>query len=211
MRSIYNEEIDLVWSNYENLINRLGFYKMLETSDEELQQIFTMKYKDLYYQVKNANIDKGKTKGEVRYSILKLRRLIAVWYNHKVWEMNSGIHYSYRDGHKQFPRFDRQNPDVIPSIKTIHKLQAKVLHQYIEDHNSRVDELRQKGSKDGAKTPRYICNLRDLRTYLIAECKMDTDTATYFTKLYGSVVATKEVNDFSNQTEQFGTPEEIIF
>ena len=59
MRSIYNEEIDLVWSNYENLINRLGFYKMLETSDEELQQIFTMKYKDLYYQVKNANIDKG--------------------------------------------------------------------------------------------------------------------------------------------------------
>ena len=40
---------------------------------------------------------------------------------------------------------------------------------------------------------------------------MDTDTATYFTKLYGSVVATKEVNDFSNQTEQFGTPEEIIF
>ena len=213
MRSIFKEEIDIVWDNYDYLIRTLGFYKMVESSTQELQKLFTLKYKDLYFQVKNSNFAKGKTKNEVGYSILKLRRLIAVWNKNNIWKMNSGIHYSAKDTRNQFPKFDRQNPDVIPTERTIQRLQAKVLHQYIENHNNRVDELiANKQLDDNGKKPRYITNLRDLRLCLMSECKLDEELASELTRKYANVVAHKEVNDFSNQTDEINiADDEIVY
>lgn len=210
MRSIFKEEIDIVWDNYDYMIKTLGFYKMVQTPAEELQKIFTMQYRDLYYQVKENNIAKGKSRGQISYSILKLRRLIALWNKNNIWKMNSQIHYSYRDANNQFPKFDRQNPDIIPTVKTIQRLQAKVLHQYIENHNQKVDEQIANKSFEG-KRPRYIRNLRDLRLCLMSECRLDEALASELTKKYADVVANKEVNDFSTQIEEISLDDQIVY
>ena len=79
--------------------------------------------------------------------------------------------------------------------KTIKRMQAKCLHQFIEDYNANYIKNVQQGK---SKTP-YIRNLRDLRNVLMTHADMNEIEANQIIKLYGSVVAKKEVNDFSNE------------
>ena len=74
-------------------------------------------------------------------------------------------------------------------------MQAKCLHQFIEDYNANYVKNVQQGK---SKTP-YIRNLRDLRNVLMTHADMNEIEANQIIKLYGSVVAKKEVNDFSNE------------
>lgn len=209
MRSIFKDEIDIVWDNYNYIINTLGFHKMIESTPQELQDLFTLNYKDLYFQVKKANEEKGRTKSEISYNILKLRRLITLWARNKIWGLDVNITFSCHDINNQFPKFGRQNPKITPSEKTIQRLQAKVLHQYIEDHNQRVDEILASRSYTNEK-PRYITNLRDLRNCLMSECKIDKELANKLTKQYKNIVAHREVNDFSTQVGQDETFDDNI-
>ena len=91
MRSVLNEEMDVVWDNYEKRIKELGFKNMMLSSQRDLMNYFTLNFKNLYYQVKYKNQDLGKSRGEVRYSILKLRRLVALWVKINVWPVDGGI------------------------------------------------------------------------------------------------------------------------
>ncbi|MBQ3494978.1 MAG: hypothetical protein IJA69_06130, partial [Clostridia bacterium] len=179
-------------------------------SEYELQDLFTMPYKELYYHVKNTNLEKGKTRGQVSYSVLKLRRLVAVWNRGKVWDVDCNIDYSYRDANNQFPKFDKQNPQIIPTIKTVQRLKAKALHNYIEAYNKNVDKILEEKSYVGQK-PRYIRNLRDLRLCLMSDCKFGEAKASEITKKYGAIIAKKEVHDFSNEINEPEQGEEIVF
>ncbi|MDY2695718.1 MAG: hypothetical protein SOV27_00970 [Eubacteriales bacterium] len=195
MRSVLNEEMDVVWDNYEKRIKELGFKNMMLSSQRDLMNYFTLNFKNLYYQVKYKNQDLGKSRVEVRYSILKLRRLVALWVKSNVWAVDGGINYSANDKRREFPLFRCQRPNIIPMPKTIKRMQAKCLHQFIEDYNANYVKNVQQGK---SKTP-YIRNLRDLRNVLMTHADMNEIEANQIIKLYGSVVAKKEVNDFSNE------------
>ena len=199
MRSVFKDEMDLIWTNYERIIKQIGFKGMMLSSQLDLIQKFTLNYKNLYFQVKDINEYLGKTREEISYAELKLRRLIALWKNGNVWKIEGGISYKSSDKYQQFPLFNCQRPGIVPMPKTITKLQAKCLHQYIEDYNQKSV---QDASFAKGKT-RYIRNLRDLRNVLMAQEKMDEKTANKIIKLYGSAVAKKEVNDFSNDSIDF--------
>lgn len=195
MRSVLNEEMDIVWENYERKIKELGFKNMMLTPQKELMQYFTLNFKNLFYQVKYRNQDLGKSRAEVSYSILKLRRLVALWVKSNVWVVDGGISYSLKDKRNEFPLFRCQRPNIVPMPKTIKRMQAKCLHQFIEDYNENYEQNKQQGK---SKTP-YIRNLRDLRNVLMTKADMTELEANQIIRLYGSVVAKKEVNDFSNE------------
>ena len=119
MRSVLNEEMDVVWDNYEKRIKELGFKNMMLSSQRDLMNYFTLNFKNLYYQVKYKTQDLGKSRGEVRYSILKLRRLVALWVKSNVWAVDGGINYSANDKRREFPLFRCQRPNIVPMPKTI--------------------------------------------------------------------------------------------
>lgn len=195
MRSVLMDEMDLIWKNYEERIKELGFKNMMLMSQKELMEHFRLNYKNLYYQVKYRDEDLGKTRQETSYSQLKLRRLIALWVKSNVWIIEGGVSYSLKDKRNEFPLFNSQRPGIIPMPKTIKKLQAKCLHQFIEDYNSNYayNKFMLRG-----KT-KYISNLKDLRNVLMTKENFTEEQANNIIKLYGSVVAKKEVNDFSNE------------
>lgn len=199
MRSVLNEEMDLIWDEYAKKISELGFKKMMTTPISELQSIFTLNYKDLFYLVKDINLELGKTRDEIRYSELKLRRLMAIWQKNGIWAVDGGISYSKNDPRNQFPMFASQRPDIVPTIKTIAKLKAKCLHQFIVDFNANYQQNLLAKSKT-----KVIKNLRDLRNVLMAYEDMDETTANSIIKLYGSAVAKKEINDFSSESIYLG-------
>ena len=195
MRSVFNEEIDIVWENYESRIQKLGFRKMMLMSQRSLMEYFTLNYKNLYFQVKHRNEKLGKTRKEVSYSILKLRRLIALWIESDVWKVEGGVSFTATDRYKQFPMFSCQRPDIIPMPKTIKRLQAKCLNQFILDYN----EICKKYSSASRSKVKAIHNLRDLRNVLISTQGFSEQESNQVIKMYGSVVAKREVNDFSNE------------
>lgn len=195
MRSVLMDEMDLVWENYEKKIQELGFKNMMLMSQKELMEHFRLNYKNLYFLVKHRDEELGKTRQQTSYSQVKLRRLIALWSKSNVWAIEGGISYSPNDKRKEFPLFKCQRPGIIPMPKTIKKLQAKCLHQFIEDYNSNYayNKFMVRG-----KT-KYISNLKDLRNVLMTKENFTEVEANNIIKLYGSVVAKKEVNDFSNE------------
>ncbi|MBE7074572.1 MAG: hypothetical protein E7376_01130 [Clostridiales bacterium] len=195
MRSVLNEEMDIIWYNYGKTIEQLGFKKMMFSSCEELQKLFTLNYKDLFNQVKSMNQKVGKSRQEVSYSILKLRRLMALWQKNKVWVVDGGISYSNGDVYNEFPNFASQNPKVIPSVVTIKKLQAKAIHKYIKDYNANYA----RNVFFGRSHIKVIRNLRDLRNVLVAHERLSDATANSIVRLYSEIVAKKEVSDFSNE------------
>ena len=177
MRNIYDEELNILWNNYNDIINKVGFYSMLEDSTKSLQEKFTLLYKQLYFQVKTEN--SWKPENEMKYNLLKLRRLLGLWQSNDIINIEGGVHYSDRDVYRQFPLYAMQNPRVVPTIKTINKLRVKALIGYVEEKN--------------------IKDLRSLRGHLVRVLKIDSDTATFLTKLYGKMQAKKEINDFSQK------------
>lgn len=177
MRNIYDEELDILWDNYNDILNKVGFYSMLEDNTKSLQEKFTLLYKQLYFQVKEAN--SWKPKNEMKYNLLKLRRLLAIWNNSEIIQLEGDIHFSEKDKNHQFPLFSMQNPKVVPTIKTINRLRIKALVGYVEEKN--------------------IKDLRVLRWHLMKYLKIDERKATFLTQLYRKMQAKKEINDFSQK------------
>ena len=195
MRSVFNEEMDVIWANYEATIKKLGFRAMMLASVPTLQKLFELDYRDLFYQVKDCAKYQGKSKQEISYSILKLRRLMALWQKSNVWTVEGGITYKPNDKYGDFPLFQCQTPVITPTEKTIKRLQAKCLHQYIENYNANVAH----NIVNGRSKVHYIRNLRDLRNVLMAHERISEVVVNDIIKLYGSVEAKKEVNDYSNE------------
>ncbi len=178
MRNIYEEELDILWDNYNNLMDIIGFDTVLTASTEELQNKFALKYKQVHYQVKEVN--SWKPRNVMKYNLLKLRRLFAIWRENNVVLIEGGILYSDRDTYKQFPKYNRQNPTVYPTEKTINKLRVKALVGYVEE--------------------KQLKDLRSLRASLIRGLGLDNDTANFLTRLYGKMQARSEVNKFSEKS-----------
>lgn len=195
MKSILDDQMKLIWHNYEKRMKELGFKAMMLTPQAELMKAFTLNYKNLYYQQFHVCSYKKLNRGETSYAQLKLRRLIAVWAKSNVWKIEGGIKYKAKDKYQQFPLFGCQRPNIIPMPKTIKRMQAKCLNQYIEDYNEKcADE-----SFVSRSSVTYIANLRDLRNVLIKHEGLDEETANKLVKLYSSTIAKREVNDFSNE------------
>ncbi len=179
MRNIYDEELDILWDNYNDIMDKVGFDSMLTASTETLQNEFALKYKQVHYQVKEAN--SWKPRNVMKYNLLKLRRLFAIWKENNVVLIEGGISYSERDVYKQFPRYNRQNPTVYPTVKTVNKLRVKALVGYVEEKN--------------------IKDLRSLRASLMRGLGLDNDTANFLTRLYGKMQARSEVNNYSEKSD----------
>lgn len=196
MRSVYNEEMDIIWANYEKIIQQIGFRAMMLATYPTLQRIFELDFKDLYYQVKNASSKQGRSRQEISYSILKLRRLVAMWEQSNVWKVEGGITYKEKDKYHHFPLFQKQIPHIVPTEKTLKYMQAKCLHQYIANYNANCDKNRLSGRSKVA----YIRNLRDLRNVLISHEQIAEVVVNDIIKLYGNNAGVnKEVNDFSSE------------
>lgn len=195
MKSVLSDQMDLIWYNYEKRMKKLGFKAMMLTPQSELIKAFTLNYKNLYYQQFHLCSLHKKSRGETSYAQLKLRRLIALWVNSNVWKVEGGVKYKSHDKYKQFPLFGCQRPNIVPMPKTIKRMQAKCLSQYIEDYNEKCfhDESASKSSV------KYIANLRDLRNVLVKHEGFDEQMANQLVKLYQSTIAKKEVNDYSNE------------
>ena len=195
MRSVFNEEMDIIWNNYEKTIKKIGFRAMMLATYPTLQRVFELDFKDLFYQVKNQNEGLGKSKQEVSYSILKLRRLVALWEKNNVWEVEGGVSFKANDKYHDFPLFQCQTPLIVPTEKTLKYMQAKCLHQYIQDYNANCD----KNKAMGRSKVHYIRNLRDLRNVLMAHERISEVVVNDIVKLYGVAGAKKEVSDFSRE------------
>lgn len=195
MRSVFNEEMDIIWDNYEKIIKRIGFRGMMLATYPTLKRVFELDFKDLFYQVKKQNEGIGKSKQEVSYSILKLRRLVALWEKNNVWEVEGGVSFKPEDKYHDFPLFQCQTPLIAPTEKTLKYMQAKCLHQYIEDYNANSD----KNKLNGRSKVHYIRNLRDLRNVLIAHERISEVVVNDIVKLYGIAGAKKEVSEFSRE------------
>ena len=180
MRNIYNEELDILWDNYDNICDSTQRTAILKLDNDALRRYFTLNYKDLFYQVKTANL--YKPRNQMKYNLLKLRRLLALWVNNNIITLEGGISYSVNDPYKQFPLFRTQSPKVIPTIKTINKLRVKALVSYAKDHN--------------------IQDFRQLRMSLI---KNDFSNAqvNFLTDLYKKMQARSEMNNYSEKGKDF--------
>ncbi len=179
MRNIYSEELGILLKNYNDTMDRLGFEKMLTASTQELQSRFALKYKQVYFQVKEEN--SWKPENVMRYNLLKLKRLFAIWKENNIVLIEGGIRYSFKDKYKKFPKYNKQNPYVYPTEKTINKLRVKTLVRYVE------------GKK--------IKDLRSLRSSLIKNMGIDNETANFLIKLYGKMQAKSEINNYSQKID----------
>ena len=197
MRSVYNEEMDIIWNKYKKRIDNIGYLNFLEDEDEVLQQYLKFSFKELLEAVKTRGAIFGLERKKINYSILKLRRLIALWKNKDVMCGNFEVTYKDDDKYMNFPMFDRQNYDIMPTVNTIHKIKVKLLDKLIEDYNNYVDDTK-------AKRPdlKYITNLRELRMFLIVKCEIEPKKATNLTNIYKAGAAKKEVWDFSDNLEK---------
>lgn len=195
MRSVYSEEMDIIWLKYQKKIQNIGYLKFLEMPDVAIQNYLKLDFKFLLQAVKTRGAIFGKERKEIKYSVLKLRRLIALWKTKGVMCGDFNVSYKENDKYMNFPLFDKQNYEVMPSENTIHKIKVKLLDKFIEDYNNYADDHRHKGLKP-------ITNLKELRTFLIADCGCEPPMATYLTNLYKTGSAKKEVWDFSDKLEK---------
>lgn len=195
MRSVYNEEMDIVWLKYQKKIERMGYLKFLEMSDNEIQRILKLDFKELLESVKTRGAIWGKDRKEIKYSVLKLRRLIALWKTKGVMCGDFNVTYKPNDKYMSFPLFDKQNYEVMPSENTIHKIKIKLIDKFIDDYNNYVDN-------NGHRKLKPITNLRELRMFLMADCGCEPAIATSLTNMYKIGSAKKEVWDFSDKLDK---------
>lgn len=180
MRNIYDEELDILWKNYDDIIDKVGYYDMLNEDSESLKHSFTLLYKQIYYQVKEEN--SYKERGEMKYNLLKLRRIFAIWQLNNVVDIEGGIRYAEKDKYKQFPKYNMQNPLIVPTIKTINKLRMKALLNFAD-----TQEMK---------------DLRSLRGALKG-IGLDNEKSNFLTDLYKKMQQRNEVNDFSQKLDEF--------
>ncbi|MBO5884209.1 MAG: hypothetical protein J6Q51_00260 [Clostridia bacterium] len=176
MRNIYSEELEILLDDFDKIYDSMNYMELLVNNDAVLKRRFMLMYKQVYYQVKAANMQKPKNKRE--YNLLKLRRLFALWVNNNIIEIEGGIHYSANDQYNQFPLFAMQNPKIVPTYKTINKLRVKALVSYTKANN--------------------IQDLRQLRASLMA-LKIDNNQINNLTDLYRKMQARSEMNSYSEK------------
>lgn len=192
MRSVYYEEMDMFWERYQNKIHEIGYIDFLMADDQLLQKFLKIDFKELFDEIKE-NRGGLKTKKEISYSILKLRRLIALWNYKNVMEGDYTITFKDNDKYKEFPMYDRQNFTIEPTLDTVKKIKVKIINNYIEDYNSYVETQHARGNFD----IKYITNLKDLRMFFISKMELDSKTASYLTGVYRDGSARNEVREFS--------------
>ena len=195
MRSVFSEEMDVIWNKYDKVIFRFGSIEFLEADEEYLQKMLKLNFKELLQHVKARACIFGKTRPQVRYSVLKLRRLIALWSEKNVLCGDFKITYRDSDIYRQFPLFDRQNFEVMPSVYSIRKMKAKIIDKFIEENNRMFVEH---SKKDELKP---IKNLKDLRQFFYYELGFDNKLSTELTNIYKEYSAKNEVRDFSDSLE----------
>lgn len=188
MRRVFKNEIDYVLYQYTKRINALKFDMLIKYSDEQLKRIFALNYKDVMSAiVENAKAE-GKTKPEVSYCVLKLRRILALWNKQSIVDIDGGVTYSETDYNHSFPLFQRQGFEFKPTLRTIRKLQAKVIKEFIDLHNKSVKK---------SNGTNYIKNLNDLRAELSRNKRFTREEANRISKIYGEVSASQEISYFS--------------
>jgi len=192
MRSVYFEEMDMFWERYQNKIHEIGYIDFLMADDELLQRVLRVDFKELFDEIKE---NKGglKTRKEISYSILKLKRLIALWSYKNVMEGDFNVTFKDTDKYKDFPMYDKQNFTIEPTLDTIKKIKVKIINNYIEDYNSYVEDQHKRGNF----AAKYITNLKDLRMFFISKMELDSKTASYLTGVYRDGSARNEVREFS--------------
>ena len=183
MRNINIDEIAIYYKNYEDrldeLMKKLTLKEILEMSDDELKKLFTLNYKDLYFQVKFLNAHK--TKPEISYSILKLRRLSAIWHEMDAIEIDGGVTYADTDTYHQFPMFQSQNPVVYPSGKNLDRIRVKALGIYVKENN--------------------ISDLRELRSHLYFKLGLSNEVTNKYVQLYKYLRESRAINTFATTTD----------
>lgn len=193
MRSVYYEEMDHIWAKYKNKIKRMGYVNFLTKSPVTLQNILTMSYKDLHYEIEEKAEAEGKPRPKVKYSILKLRRLIALWTDKGVMTGNYNITYSSKDVNKEFPMFDRQTYELKPTVSTINRIKVLLVKHFIGHYNEMVEVERSKGNYEH----KYITNLKDLRGFFMNKLRFNSAEANHLVNLYRGGAAQQEIWDFS--------------
>lgn len=193
MRSVLDYEMDYIFKLYSKKVTLLGFDKMAKSGYKKLQNEFALKYNDLFKQIKGSNEKLGKSKEEVSYAILKIRRLIALWEKEGIIKVEGGVKYSANDKHQEFPIFGSQHFEIAPTKQTIYKLQAKAIDTFIESFNHRIDEA-------NIDHKYRIKNLRDLRLALIKHKGLDATTATKLTDIYRQHSSKSDVYGFAKNT-----------
>lgn len=191
MRSVLSNEMDLILKKYNKIISRYE-ENILLMDDEYIKRVFALNYKNLFEEVKAKAISEGKDRGETKYAILKLRRLIAKWASNGYYDIPGGITYS--GAYKEFPLFQGQNFNIIPSRLMVAYIQARVIDTLIESHNRAI--------KNGTLDQKPINNLNDLRTYLRTLFSnnetMDIKRASMLASRYGNIYAGRnEMSDFT--------------
>ncbi len=179
MRYVLDEEYETILANYDDIYDGLDIVDILQADNDTIKDWFTLEYRDLFRQVKNKAIMHGKTRPQISYSILKLRRLLANMQKSKITSVAGGITYGNNDFNEQFPKFRAQNPDVVPTIKTVNKLRVKALVAYAKINDTK--------------------DLRSLRASLMRKLKLSESQATYLTKLYREMFTRSEINGYSEK------------
>ena len=192
MRSVYFEEMDMFWDRYAKKINAIGYVSFLETDEKQLQKFLRVSYKELLQEiVTDVHCQKGEP--QIKYSLLKLRRLIALWTAKNVMCGPYIVSYRPNDERKEFPCYSGQSFNIYPTVSTIKGIKVKIIKDLIDDYNAYVDEIRAKGRTDHA----YIRNLKDLRTFFMSRMEIPQEVATRLVDIYREGSAKKEVVDFS--------------
>jgi mevalonate kinase len=177
MRNVLSDEYNVILDNFDSIYDNTNFVDILTKSNSELIDLFTLDYKDLFHQVKDAAEDEGLSRGEISYCILKLRRLLANMQNSKICSVAGGIRYSEKDIYNQFPKFMSQAPSIVPTIKTINKIRVKALVGY--DQALKLKDL------------------RSLRSSLIKRLHLSETRANYLVSLYREMLTRSEMNHYS--------------
>lgn len=162
MQSVLNNEMEIFWSEYRKLIKKEGVKNILEKSVPTLRKNLSIEYKSLFQDAKKKASRQGKTRSQTSYSVLKLRRLIALWSDKGVVGGNYVITYK-NDPYSKFPLFSSQNFTVAPTVKTVQKIKATLLSNIVEKHNREV----RRATKLGQPAGKQITNLSELRMFLI--------------------------------------------
>ena len=195
MRSVLENEMDSIFALYNEKVKMLGLNNMANYTYEQLEKVFTFKYNELFKYTKKINEYFGKTRGQISYAILKLRRLIALWDKEGVIKVEGGVQFADTDKYKSFPIFACQSFNITPTKKTILKLQAKSIDTFIETYNHRIDELK--------LDHKYkIRNLRDLRYAFKKFKNYDNDTANKLVDIYRHYSSKSDVYSFSKNTNR---------
>ena len=190
MRSVLSNEMDLILKMYDRKIKKYGFYAITRYSNNDLKKMFTLNYKDLFLITKNMSEGKGLSREQASYSILKLRRMIALWEKQGIFSIPGGVYYSIKDKNEQFPMFSSQSFNIVPTIKTIKSIQAKIVKEYIDNYNNKI-------TQSGLGNRYLIKNLKDLRNSLMKNQYMKAEDANKIVKIYGQIAASDELANFS--------------